>query len=484
MSSVDEQHVSLPQMQMPCSRRSFLKHAFWGIGLAATALITQSCGTDVIRTPGTAVQASTLRAVLYGTPAKVETFANLTQRFERAYPGRKVAWIPVQAVEWDEYFGKVITMIASGQSIDLVEVGTEGLQIFANKEIIQPLDPFVQADQSEICEYFSDVAPQLVKVMLHKGHLYMLPWLQGAAVIFYNKQLFAQAGLEPPADDWSVDDFLGSAQQISALGDDVFGFGWPNRHWGGIIPWIFVNDSNLLTEKHQSGGEWLWQTFYADNRIAQEAGGGFAWQHSRANDPRNVEALQFLQDLTWQHAVAPSPTDHGQLANFFSTNRLGMLPAHRFMVGRLISAGMQPGDFDVTFMPRWRSQRHQFGTSGMAILSDSYSPDLAWTLIKWMIRPDEMSEYVQGGVHTSARRSVTNDPIQHAHIGPENWHVFYDVFDTIPDTAPIPAPPIAKDMTNTLVKYVGLAMANELSPHDAMERMHTDLRARLRHLDV
>lgn len=483
MSSVDQQKLPSDQIEMPCSRRAFLKRACCGLGVAAVSLLP-SCGTDVMHAPDATVYSSTLRAVLYGTPAKVETFANLTQRFERAYPGRKVEWIPVQAVEWDEYFGKVITMIASGQSIDLVEVGTEGLQIFANKAIIQPLDPFVQADQREMYEYFSDVAPQLVEVMLHKGQLYMLPWLQGAALIFYNKQLFAQAGLALPTDDWSVDEFLSSAQQISALGDDIFGFGWPNRHWGGLIPWIFVNDSNLLTEAHQPGGEWLWQTFYADNRIAQDAGGGFAWQHSRANDPRNIEALQFLQDLTWQHAVAPSPTDHSQLANFFSTNRLGMLPAHRFMVGRLISAGMQPSDFDVTFMPRWRSQRHQFGTSGMAILSDSHSPELAWTLIKWMIRPDEMSAYVQGGVHTSARRSVTNDPAQHANIGPKNWHVFYDVFDTIPDTAPIPAPPIAKDMTNTLVKYVGLAMANELTPHDAMERMHEDLSARLLQADV
>jgi ABC-type glycerol-3-phosphate transport system substrate-binding protein len=90
-----------------------------------------------------------------------------------------------------------------------------------------------------------------------------------------------------------------------------------------------------------------------------------------------------------------------------------------------------------------------------------------------------MDRYVQGGVHTSPRRSVANDPKQHEAIGPKHWNIFYDALDKLPNTGPIPAPPQTKDMTNIFVKYIGLAMANEMTAKNAMEQMHKELEALL-----
>jgi len=453
------------------SRRTFLK---W---TAAGAAATMLPATQAVRAAPRRQATQTLRVVLFGAPDRAKTFDYLGQGFAAANPGIKVEFLGVPGAEWDEFFGKVSTMLAGGQNIDLIEVGTEGLQLFASKKFIQPLDARVQADKSFWQEYFDDVAPQLVEAMMYDGKLFNMPFLWGPAVMFYHKGLFKQAGLEAPKPDWTKDDFLKAARAVHKLGDDVYGFGWPNRHWGGLIPWVFAQDSNILKQTQFDGGDWLWKTFYASNKGAEGRKGGVRWPESMANDPRNVEALQFLQDLTWKDKAAPAPADFGQLANFFSNGKLAMLPAHRFMVGRLIGAGMKKDDFDVTFMPKWATQRHQFGTSGLAITSNTKLADQAYQMIKHLTRKEQMGQYVKGGVHTSTRRSVANDPAQAEGIGPSNRTVFYDALDKFPGSAPIPAPPPNRDFTAAFVKYVGLAMANEMTPKDALDKMHAELSA-------
>ncbi len=451
------------------SRRQFLK--WTAAGTAAATLL----GNKVVRATSGRQTTQTLRVVLFGAPDRAKTFEYLGKGFQAANPAINVEFLGVPGAEWDEFFSKVSTMLASGQNIDLIEVGTEGLQLFASKKFIQPLDERIQADKTFWQEYFDDVPPQLVEAMMYDGKLYNMPFLWGPAVIFYNTKLFKQAGVQPPKPDWTKDDFLAAAQAVHKLGDDIYGFGWPNRHWGGLIPWVFVQDSNILKQTQFEGGDWLWKTFYPDNKTAQGRKGGVHWPESMANDPRNIEALQFLQDLTWKEKVAPAPADFGQLANFFSNGKLAMLPAHRFMIGRLIGAGMTRDDYDVVFMPKWTTQRHQFGTSGLAITTNTKLADQAYEMVKHLTRKENMGAYVKGGVHTSPRRSVNNDPEQSKAIGPNNPTIFYDALDKFPGSAPIPAPPPNKDFTATFVKYVGLAMSNELSAKDALENMHKEL---------
>jgi multiple sugar transport system substrate-binding protein len=443
---------------------------------AAEPAATSAPAPAAARAPAAAKDV-TIRIALNGTPEKANGMKGVTERFEAANTGIKLEYVPVQAAEWDEYYGKIVTLLASGQQLDLTEVSTEGMHLSASKEIIQPIDSLVQAEKAELQEYFSDVAPALVEAMMYKGSLYLLPQLHGTAVIFYNNRIFKAAGIERPPDDWSTEQFLEISKKITAAKPGTYAFGWPNRHWGGAIPWLYISGANLYTESHAPGGEWVWNTFYANDPNAKGRGGGFEWGEPTANDPKNVEALQFLSDLTNQHKVAPAPSGFDDLANFFASDKLAMLPAHRFMVGRLKNAGVGPDDFDVMLMPKWRTQRHQFGTSSWGLMKGTKSPEAAWAAMKWIVRKDELDRWVAGGVHTSPRRSVANDPQQHEGIGPKHWQVFYDALDKRPDTGPIPAPVEMKEMITIFVKYVGLVMANELPAKDAMDKTQAELTA-------
>ena len=456
------------------TRRQFLTRAGVAVGaLAASGIAVQ----NPVFASVPARQTVKLRAMTIGNPQRAETFEAVLGAFREAHPDIDLELVPVAAAEWDSYLAKVATIIASGEQLDNVEVGTEGQQTFASGRIIRPLDELVMNDQAGIQDYFSDVNPVFISTVMYQGSLYNLPSLWAAAGIYFNKNLFDQAGVAHPTDDWTVDDFLAASRAISALGDDIYGHAWPNRHWGGLVPWSFANDTNILVQEQAEGGEWLWDTFYADLSEEERAqrGGGFFWSASSANDPNNIEALQMLQDLAFVDEASYAG-DFGDILAGFESGTIGMIPSHRAWVSRFTAAGLTPDDYDVVFMPRWKTQKHQFGGSALAITTLSQQPDAAWELLKYMTSAEVQFAYVSGGVHTATRRSVMLDPAQHEGIGPNNWQAFYNMVDKTP-SAPIPAPAQNKDFTLAFTEWIGLAMANEVSAEEALNSMHEELNA-------
>lgn len=468
----DPSSKAQPLTPPPVSRRVFLQMtgAAAGATLAGTFLSPQSATARPTRQDQV-----TLRAMTIGNPQRAETFEKVLTTFREANPTIKLELVPVAAADWDAYLAKIATILASGQQLDSVEVGTEGQQTFAAGGIIRTLDDLAKADQAEVKDYFSDVNPVFIEGTMYKGSLYNLPNLWAAAGIYYNRKLFAQAGVKEPTDDWTVEQFMDAARAIRKLGSDIFGFAWANRHWGGFVPWSFANGTNVLKQEQFEGGEWLWDTFYADlsTEARQQRGGGFFWSASLANDPANVEALEMQRALAFDEDVS-YVSDINSVLAAFESGKLGMIISHRAWVSRFKAAGLTPDDYDVTFMPRGKAQKHQYGASSFAITTLSKQPEAAWKLLKHLTSRDVQFQYVSGGVHTATRRSVMGDPAQHAGLGPNNWKAFYNMVD-VTEAAPIPAPAQNKDFTTVFTKYIGLAMADEMAPAEALEKMHGEL---------
>src|SRR5258708_3019067 len=244
------------------------------------------------------------------------------------------------------------------------------------------------------------------------------------------------------------------------------------------MPWIFANNTNLLTEERAPGGDWMWTTFYKDDPAAKGRGGGWRWLKPKANDPANVEALDFMVQMT-KEGTAPAADLGGgaSLQGFFTSGKLGMTPAGGFWAGGLSNAGMGPTSFDVQFWPKWKSQRHQFGTGGHWIAKASTNKDAVWQFLKLEVNKDAMpiiGIFSPVTLTTPTRRSMMTAD-RFAKTGPANWKVFYDTLDKFPDTAPIPAPPQSDAITNIFTKYTSSAMPFAMTAKDALDAMQKDL---------
>ena len=455
------------------TRRNTIKLA--GAGAASLALGSTAAGAASAAPAFHRRQEQTLRIAFEGT-AVDPLDQRLAEGFRELHPDVNIEFVPIQGTDWNEYFAKVLTMIASGTVPDLMNVATEGTHLFAGQGLATPLDDFVQRDKDVLAEYFEDVHPSLVQAMMYEGSLYELPRDFNAANMFINTQLFEENGYEYPADDWDKDTFYNIAKDLTADGGGPpFGYGWTNRLWGSWMPWIFVNDSNLLTESHAPGGEWLWNTFYGDQPDAVERGGGWRWEEPQANAPANIEALEFVVQMM-EEGITPSVSEGGGdlLQGFFTSNNLGMTPAGGFWAGGLSEAGMAPDAFDVQFFPRWKSQRHQFGTAGYVLMESSENKDIAWEYIKYAVSLPAMEVIYEGNFSTPVRRSMLTTQRYEA-TGPQHWEVFYDTLDKFPDSAPIPAPPQANEMTAIFMRYTGLALNFEMTPEEALNGMQDEL---------
>jgi multiple sugar transport system substrate-binding protein len=457
------------------SRRALLGLA--GVGALGFALSWPRLTAQDI--PGRGTDALTV--AILGTAQDAEARAGLVKAFNAQHPDIAVRIIAVQGQDWSDFFAKILTMEAAGTPPDVCVVATEGAQLFAER-LAHPLDSYVRRDATEIQEYFNDVHPSLVEAFMYQGSLFQLPMDFNAANVYYNTGALAKAGIERPADNWTTDDFLDVARAMRKGNSGAFlPFFWTNRLWGGVVPWLYINNTSFLNETKSPGGEWLWSKFYANDPTAKARSGGYQWLEASADTPPVAESFEYLRQMIGENlSSVPAQGGGNELVGRFSSGVVGMTPAGGFWVEGLNEGGMGENDFDVSFFPKWKSQRHQFGAAGYAMMRTSKRKDEAWEWIKFCASKEAMQIAMPKPNTTPTRRSMVNEAF-YSGLGPKHWQVFYDTLDKFPTTGPIPAPPQQAAVQTALIKNVTPALTGP--PENltsALATMQRDLEIALR----
>ena len=451
------------------TRRGLLAGA---VGIGSLALLGSQwprlTGADI---PGR--HDDSLSIAILGTNQDAAARQSLVDAFTARHPDISVRLQAVQGTDWADFFAKILTMVAAGTPPDVCVVATEGAQLFAER-LAEPLDEFIKRDAAEVQDYFDDVHPSLIEAFMYKGSFYQMPIDFNAANMYFNTEAMRRAGVPYPAADWTHQDFLTMARQMrQAAGPGFVPFYWTNRLWGGIVPWLYINDTSFLTETKSPGGEWLWDRFYPDHKGAYS--GGFLWEGSNASDPKVAESFEFVRALV-EEGLGTSPAQGGgnELVGQFSGGSIGMTPAGGFWVQGLSEAGLTPQDYDVAYFPKWRTQRHQFGAAGYAILKTSERKDEAWEWVKFCTSREGMQLAFPSPNTTPTRRSMCDEAL-YSQKGPAHWKVFYDTLDQLP-CAPIPAPPQQAAVETALIKNVlGAVTGSAAALPAALERLDEDL---------
>ncbi|MFF5142264.1 ABC transporter substrate-binding protein [Streptomyces sp. NPDC013157] len=455
----------------PLSRRGLLRAGAASAALVGVGGLASACssGSSSSGSSGSKV----LNVAVFAAQTQADKMAEAAKTFEAAHPGVKVKFTGTTGTDWNDFFSKLLTQIAAGNAPDIAAVATEGLQLFAAKGLAQPLDDYVKRDAAALKPYFADVHPALVEAMMYQGHLYELPTDFNAGNMFYSTSLFSSVGVDRPADNWTKDDFYDIAKKISGKGGNTVGYDWVVRLWGSWTSWMYANGGNLLTESKWDGGDWVWNTFYPGNPLAAGRKGGWRWGDPTANSAPVVEALDYMVQLH-KEGLSPSPDVGGgtTLQGLFAGNKIGMSVGGGFWAGGLHNAGMQTGSFDVQYFPKWKTQRHLFGTGGYGIMKSSKNKDLAWELLKTLVSPQSLDLLFPGNVTTFPRKSMST-AARYATTGPKHWNVFYDTLD-LDNTAPIPAPPYYNAMAIALNKRTTQAMSSG-NAKAALDGLQSDL---------
>ena len=428
-------------------QRSYSRRDFLRMSAAAGAGVALASGTsDGLAASLSAVQAEPVELTYanYSTGADKELWDGMIATFQEQNPNVRVVYSPIAGSSWGEYFDKVATLIAGGNPPDVVRVAIEGTRLFVDRQLPIPLDDYMAGDP-EMEEFLADVNEQLIAPFVIDGRTWQLPFDWNNMVMWYNTRYFQEAGLEPPAPEWTRDQWLETCRTLTK--DGVYGFGTAVQYFAGVMPWIFNNGGNLLSDD---------------------------WTQSRIDSPEVRDAVDFMRSLIWEHEVAPqAPADHNEILNLASSGSLAMWGGGRWPTLTLTAAGFT--DFDVQFWPQGATQLTEFGVGGFPILQSSEHPDEAWSWVKYLTTPEAFEVITRLGASIPARRSVAKSEAMFA-LPPANAGIYYDSIDAR-EAKPVPSPAAYNEVEAVVRRYLGSILADEAETGEALAAAHEEVGA-------
>jgi multiple sugar transport system substrate-binding protein len=309
---------------------------------------------------------------------------------------------------------------------------------------IQPLNEYIAADPSGYDE--SDFADNLLDGnSVHGGVVYGMPVETNNLAIYYNKDLFRQAGVTELPETW--EELVEVGQAISAIDD---------RTWGLELP---TGTGDWTT--------WIWQTFL------WQAGGSFAnpdTMELEFNSPEGVKALQFWVDLIHTYGVAAlTPPENG-----FNRGNIGMTIAGPWRIPTYLNQTQI--DFGIFPLPADEVRATNIGgTVNVMFRTDEARQQAAWEFLKHMSSPSVSAYLGANAGFIPVRKSSIDDPVwvEYAAQMPDiqvhidayeygNWRPYYIL--------------TYNEITEIVSSYIQSALYQQLSPEDALQAAYDETR--------
>jgi len=163
-------------------------------------------------------------------------FLALAREFEQANPGIKLE--PVN-IPFDGLEPKILTSLATGTAPDVARVDVGFLPKVAIRGALAPLDAY------GIGAVTSELRPVALASCVVGGKTYGLPDQVNGLCLFYNKDMFAKAGLDPARPPATWQEFIEYARKLTDKRAGTFGFGMRNSLWWSL-PFIYAFGGDIL----------------------------------------------------------------------------------------------------------------------------------------------------------------------------------------------------------------------------------------------
>ena len=335
----------------------------------------------------------------WGGTEDLAIYEDLIAEFESEHPDIDVVLNHIPSA--GDYEQNLATLIAAGAAPDVFFINNISLPGFAAQDAFMPLGEF--ADDAFLEDFF----PGHLDAFRYEGELMALPRDISNLVLFYNEDLFEEAGVETPSAEWTWDDFMAAAQELTKDTDgdgeiDQFGFGYSTYYlfWQ---PWVWSSGGRFFSDDHAE--------FTLDEGAA-------------------LEGLQYYVDLRCEANVAPTSEQAAErnAASMFADGDAAMIVDGRWRVAPLNNNPAVDFDWDVAPFPAGEAGSIiDVDGSGWAISSSSDAPEAAWEFIEFVSSADAMERWTEAGIIIPARRSVgETDAFLTPDVAPASDEVFIE----------------------------------------------------------
>ncbi|KAI4444417.1 ABC transporter substrate-binding protein [Schaedlerella arabinosiphila] len=163
--------------------------------------------------------------------------------FYDQYPDVKVNF---EYLPWDGMEDKYLSALQAGAGPDVLDMAIAWTIPYASMGKLQNLDGYIETYQVDMSEYYECA----LETLMIDGSYYALPYRSETMCLFYNKDLFEKAGLDPDAPPATWEELREYAVKLTK--GDVFGFGMCGSNAGNttaqIYSMMFSKGVSLLNE--------------------------------------------------------------------------------------------------------------------------------------------------------------------------------------------------------------------------------------------
>jgi alpha-1,4-digalacturonate transport system substrate-binding protein len=305
-------------------------------------------------------EAKTLTVLLLANASTQGQIQQLLKEYSAQNPGID---FDVSIVPYSSFTAKVNTLVTGGEPPDILEVTTAYIQTYADLA----LDLGQYTNRSELLNRY---LPSYQAFIKSGGKVIGIPIEATINGLFYNKNLFAQAGLTVPTDPahiWTWTQFKDTLEKVMKL---------PTCRIGVAYDCSVQRWSNLL---YQANGRWIsadGTQILPDRQAATQALTYF----------RSLIEAKLVPTSSW-----PGKTDGGPL---FKTGVTAMMWAGNWELKTLVEGGTLFG-FGTTFFPKDVIRAACPGGEFFIGFTKSPNHDDAAKVLLWWAEPETTKRYLE-----------------------------------------------------------------------------------------
>ncbi|WP_369124061.1 ABC transporter substrate-binding protein [Jiangella anatolica] len=303
-----------------------------------------------------------------------------SQRLVDAYNESHENQVELTVIPTDDYLPRVGTAAGAGELPDVLSLDVVFVPQFTTAGAYLDI-----TDRIDALPFADDLAQSHIEVGTLDDAKYVVPHTMDLSVLFYNKNLYEQAGLDPEAPPTTMEEFAEHARAIDALGGDVSG-----TFFGGNCGGCYVFT-------------W-WPSIWASGADVMNEDG----TESFLAEPEAQAVYDIWKGLVDDDIVAPGTQDEAgpTWTGVFPEGNIGVMPMPSTTLGLMpdtFETGVAPipgvGGGESTFV----------GGDAIGISSNSEIPDAAWNFIAWTLGDEAQVEVVAQNRDVVARTDLASN---------------------------------------------------------------------------
>jgi multiple sugar transport system substrate-binding protein len=363
-----------------------------------------------------------------------------------------------RGVDDDDYKNKLALDLDSGEAADVVAIDGIWVGEFAAGQEIAPLDDTVGADAVDAWEGWGQIPDTVTSLMEFEGDQYGVPAGTDGRVIYYNKDLFEQAGLPVDWQPTSWQDILDAADAL--------------RELPGVTP-MQLNAGTAMTEATTMQG-----FLPLLNGTGVELYSDGMWQGAT---PEVIEVLEMYDTVYSDGLGEPNlqKTVKGRDDSFlkFADGEIGMLVESDYFWRDVVNpaTGVAPMDNrdDVVGWAMIPAQEPGSGAGGQDFVSlsggggwvvnpDTEYPQQAWDFLTFMLSKEALLERLKNEPQISPRTDVNDQLLR------DDPHLAFIADEVLPITDFRPALEEYNDVS-IYIQEATLDVVNGTDPTEAAQ---------------